>query len=113
MNISYQHSDLAAGRWFELPVEEQMGNIGSEFGRALNWKNKRNQDQMTKAMFRGLELFDLTLQDKRWNFCRLREIARAREVMCDYLVGDNEYKSDEKSLSNYFMGFALAARINK
>ena len=33
--MTYQHKDLAAGRWKELPLFEQMSNIGSEVERAL------------------------------------------------------------------------------
>jgi hypothetical protein len=56
-----------------------------------------------------LELFDLTLEDRRWHG-RRREIGRAREVVCDYLVGDNEFQSSIESLDAYFMAFAVAAR---
>lgn len=110
---NYQHQNLANGRWLELSLDEQMGNIGSEVGRSINWKNKDDRDQSIKALHRGLELFDLSLQDGRWNFPKLKEIARAREVVCDFLVGDNEYGSDEKFLNDYFMQFAVAARANR
>lgn len=45
----------------------------------------------------------------RWRG-RLKEIARAREVVCDFLVGDNEYGSTAESLDAYFLPFAMAAR---
>jgi hypothetical protein len=113
MDVNFQHNDLAAGRWFELSLDNQLGNIGAEVGRSINWKNKGNHKQSARALDRGLELFDLTLADRRWNQPKLKEIARAREVVCDFLVGDNEYKSDEKSLNNYFTQFAIAARANR
>jgi hypothetical protein len=34
----------------------------------------------------------VALADARWRG-RLKEIARAREIVCDFLVGDNEYVS--------------------
>jgi hypothetical protein len=49
------------------------------------------------------------LADPRWRG-RLREIARAREVVCDFLVGDNAYGSTAESLDRYFLPFATAAR---
>ena len=52
----------------------------------------------------------LTLADPRWKGHRLGEIARAREVTCDFLVGDNAFGSTPASLEAYFMHFALAAR---
>ena len=33
-NLNFQHQDLAASRWAELPFHLQMGNIGSEVSRA-------------------------------------------------------------------------------
>ncbi len=39
--MSYQHKDLAAGRWSQLSLIEQMANIGSEVERALNWRIKK------------------------------------------------------------------------
>jgi hypothetical protein len=113
MNIHFQHSDLAAGRWFELTLDEQMGNIGAEVGRAINWKNTGNSEQEIKALHRALELFDLSLQDRRWDFPKLKEIARAREVVCDFLVGDNEYNGDDRSLNDYFAKFAIAAQARR
>ena len=41
------------------------------------------------------------------------KIARAREVVCDYLVGDNVYGSSDRSLEGYFMAYAFAARIDR
>lgn len=58
---------------------------------------------------RALELLDLTIADERWRGPRLREICRAREVVCDFIAGDNEYGSTAASLDTYFLPFALAA----
>ena len=41
---------------------------------------------------------------------RLREIARAREVVADFFAGSNEYRSTAESLQKYFDAFAIAAR---
>ncbi len=32
--MTVQHRDLAAGRWWELSLAEQLGNVGSEVSRA-------------------------------------------------------------------------------
>ena len=108
--MPYIHKQLANGRWFELSLAEQMANIGSEVGRALNWKTQGREELMQKALERGLELFDLTISDSRWQK-RLKEILRAREVVCDYFVGGNTYQSTPESLEKYFLTFALAARL--
>lgn len=107
-----QHRDLAAGRWWELSIAEQLGNIGSEISRAVRW-TARNPATAQAALFRALELFDLTLADPRHRHsrCRLREIARARTVVVDFFFGDNEYASTAASLQKYFDAYAVAARI--
>ncbi len=104
------HKKLAKGRWFQLSLCEQLGNIGSEVSRALRWKNK-DQNNFEMAVTRALELFDLTLKDPRWKG-RLREIARVREVFCDAITGGKEYKSSLKDLDRYFFYYAVAARCH-
>jgi len=106
-----QHRDLAAGRWWELSLAEQLGNVGSEVSRAIRWQT-RNPDLSRGALHRALELFDLTLADPRirQSGARLREIARAREVVADFLAGPNEYGSTGPSLQKYFDAYAVAAR---
>ncbi|MBI2778045.1 MAG: hypothetical protein HYX57_12405 [Chloroflexi bacterium] len=68
---------------------------------------------MGPALDRALDLLDLTLADPRWAGPRRREIARVREVVCDFLVGDNAYGSTAASLEAYFMAFAFAARRDR
>ena len=109
-----RHRDLAAGRWWQLSLAEQLGNIGSEVSRAVRW-HSRNPDLARGALYRALELFDLTLADRRHHrsLPRLREIARAREVVVDFLVGPNQYGSTGPSLQKYFDAFAVAARRSR
>jgi hypothetical protein len=106
-----QHRDLAAGRWHELTLAEQLGNVGSEVSRAIRWK-PRDERLAEGALARALELLDLTLADPRLRgtVARLREIARAREVVVDFLAGSNDYQSTEVSLQRYFDAYAIAAR---
>lgn len=105
------HQDLASGGWKKLTFAEQMGNIGSEVSRALQWKEK---DAMLfqGAVDRALELIDLTIRDLRWRN-RLRELTRVREILCDAMSGGKEYQSSLDDLDQYFFSFALAARRKK
>ncbi|MBI2446527.1 MAG: hypothetical protein HYV51_01760 [Parcubacteria group bacterium] len=98
-------------KWFQLSLSEQMANIGSEVARAIRWHNSGEEEHKEKALERALELFDLTLSDKRWKN-RAKEIARMREVICDFFYGGNEYLSSLSSIDNYFLHFALAARLH-
>jgi hypothetical protein len=106
-----QHRELAAGRWWQLSLAEQLGNIGSEISRAVRWSG-RNADLARGALERALELIDLTLDDPRHRAspARLRELARTREVVVDFFDGPNEYGSTAASLQKYFDAYALAVR---
>jgi len=106
--MAFRHKELAMGRWQKFSLAEQLGNIGSEVLRASHQENK-NEKLFWGAVERGLELFDLTLDDPRWKG-RRREIARAREVFCDAVYGGKLYKSSLQDLTRYFDIFALAAR---
>jgi hypothetical protein len=102
------HRELAAGRWHQLSLAEQLANVGSEVGRMRRWR-ERDPRAMTRAFERALELLDLTLADPRWRQ-RLREIARAREMLCDAAAGGGDYGTTLEDLDRYFLAFAVAAR---
>ncbi len=107
--MSFQHTELAAGRWAQMSLLEQMTNIGSEVDRAFNWKNKNNQALCFKSVDRALELMDLSLGCTR-DYPRLKELARTRETVADYFYGINECQATEAILRKYFLYFALAFR---
>lgn len=109
--MSYHHQSLAAGRWQTLSLAEQLGNIGSEVGRASRWQDK-DLKLFRGAVERALELFDLTAADPRWRN-RLKEILRAREIFLDAIEGGENYGSTLEDLEQYFLLFALASRISK
>lgn len=104
----FKHKQLVMGRWFELSLVEQLGNIGSEVLRASRQQGK-DEKLFWAAVERALELFDLTLDDPRWSG-RYWEIARAREVFCDAVYGGKLYRSSLQDLVRYFDNFAFAAR---
>jgi len=105
------HKQMASGRWQKFTIFEQMANIGSEVGRALNWKEKSPNDSQM-AFSRGLELLDLTIADPK-NIKRLKELLRLRETLADYFVFDNEYLSSKNNFNNYFYSFNYAARLGR
>ena len=78
-----QHRDLAVGGWGRFSLSEQLGNVGREVGRMRRWHDRD---------------------------ARLREIARAREALCDAATGGTEYGTTLEDLDRYFPAFAVAAR---
>ena len=107
--MSYQHAELAQGRWSRMSFLEQMANIGSEVERAINWRAKGNSAYSQKAFERALELMDLTLSAAT-TFSRRRELARVREAAVDYFFGSNEFKSTDEAWRKYFLNFTYALR---
>lgn len=107
------HPGLSAERWQALSLHEQLGNVGTEVARAARAKATANGERLSFALDRALELFAFTLADERWRGPRRREIARAREVVCDFLVGENEYGSTAASLDAYFLSYAVAGRHSR
>jgi hypothetical protein len=108
------HRESSDGRWARLSLAEQLGHVGSEISRAVRWES-RNPDRARNALYRALELLDLTLDDPRHRQSppRLKEIARAREVVVDYFAGPNQFRSTGPQLQKYFDAFALAARRSR
>jgi hypothetical protein len=108
--MNYQHRDLAAGRWHQLSLVEQLANVGSEVERTIKWRKKNNQEFSDKAFFRALELLQLTKTDPK-NLDRIKEICRANELLIDYFAGDNAYNSSDMAWQKYFHAFTYSARL--
>jgi hypothetical protein len=107
--MSFQHKELANGRWAKMSLSEQMANIGSEVSRAFNWQKKNRDDLSIEAVNRALELLDLTVASLS-QYARLKECLRVRECLIDYFYGDNTFSSSEILWRKYFDAFVYAAR---
>lgn len=103
------HKELASGRWFQLSLAEQLGNVGSEYERAISWKMRRDQEQFNNSFERYLELLDLTISDPRYSVARKRELLRVREVSCEELLGEVQNR-ELGAFKDFFYYFMLAAR---
>jgi len=104
------HADLVAGRWQSLTLAEQLGHVGSEVDRAIVAWDAHRVDRFEKALARALELFDLTARDDRWRGPRRREILRSREEFCRLFFADDPPPGAARTLSDYFLRFAMLAR---
>ena len=107
------HPDLTLERWTTMTLAEQLGNAGADVGRAIRAREGGNERRSSMALARALAQLDLTLADPRWAGHRRREVARAREVVCDLLAGDNVYGSTPASLEAWFMAYAAWARAGR
>jgi hypothetical protein len=108
--MSYQHKELAEGRWFKLDLIHQLANIGSEVQRAITWR-ERNNHYSRKALQRALELLELTLSDKKnKKYSRLKELTRLKELLLDFFYADNGFSCSDEFFKRYFYAFAYASR---
>lgn len=98
-------------KWFKMPLLDQLGNLGSEVGRATKWQG-RDDKSFWSAVTRALQIFDIIRQDTKWKK-KKTEIDRAREVFVDAVLGGQEYGSKLSDAEKYFMQFALAARLKQ
>jgi len=81
------HQNFGAGKGgLSCRLPSKLGNIGSEVGRARLSRGK-DEAKFWDAAARALDLFYLTLSDKRWSAWRKKEICRACETFCDALLG--------------------------
>lgn len=110
--MTYKHRQLAAGRWRNLSLAEQLANIGSEVERTMGWKQKNRPDLSQQALWRALELVDLTIDCQTKSY-GLKELTRLREALVDYFAGNNSYHSSDYLWHRYFFGFNFAARAGK
>ncbi|MBI5728385.1 MAG: hypothetical protein HY984_01375 [Candidatus Magasanikbacteria bacterium] len=106
------HSKILEQRWPALSLYEQLGNIGSEVGRAATRSERKEITARDQAVTRALELLDYTIVDPRWRN-HLKEFCRARELLVDTFWGTHEYGDTPKNLEKYFFQFALAARLQR
>jgi hypothetical protein len=106
------HKNLSDGKWFEMTLCEQLGNVGSEVGRAVKWEKRGDIQSRDNALERALDLLYLTISDIRWKD-RLKELCRVREILLDTFYGTRQYNDTPEGLEKYFFQFALAARKDR
>lgn len=107
----YLHKNLADGKWFTLSYAQQLGNIGSEYYRAIKAKQSNNDLKYDLSCDLAMELVELTLDDKRWyGTPKLKELCRMKEEVARTLFDE---KQPDPNLQNYFDGFAVYARNNR
>lgn len=110
--MSHLHTGLTDERWQSFSLVVQLANVGSEIERAMSWSRKGNPDYSTNALYRGLDLLELTIADPRHRH-RLKELTRLREALLDYFVGPNDFGSTDLLWHKYFHAFGMAAALER
>ncbi|MCA9349501.1 hypothetical protein KC853_00460 [Candidatus Saccharibacteria bacterium] len=95
--------------WSEQSVFWQLGNIGSEVGRALNSKKQGNERRSLSAFYRGIDLINATVQIWVSQGKDPYELLIAREQFAKSILTDDL----DPKLEQYFMQFAIAERLRQ
>jgi adenylate kinase family enzyme len=97
-------------RWNKMTIQEQIGNIGSEVGRAIAAKRIGNDERLNGTIDRALDLFDATTEGLiAQKSPRVREVLLSRDQFLS-LFFNGTFDEDANKIENYFMQYALAAR---
>ena len=97
-------------RWAALSFFEQMGNVSSEVGRAINATRAGKERRAQGAIDRAVDLMDATIEVLvAEQSPRVKEVLRAREEFLR-LFFDGTFEKDAESIERYFNQFAIAAQ---
>lgn len=97
------------GAWAKLDVFNQMGNIGSEVGRAIAAKRQTKTERSLSAFYRGMDLMNATVDAWVAQGRSPYELLIAREQFAEVILNDRE----DPTLEAYFMQFAMVARAKR
>ena len=97
-----------------MSIMEQMGNISSEVGRAINAKKQNNKQNLENSIIRTLDLFDATIAELiNTKSIRLKEILMSKDQFLTIINKESPSIDELNSLDRYFTHYAIAARLNK
>jgi hypothetical protein len=99
-------------KWQAMSIFAQMGNIGSEVGRAAKAYSTNDVASFEGATKRALDLFDATCAVLvTQKSPRLKEVLLARDQFTSQYFSDIPYV--DSGLETYFMQFAIADRMTR
>jgi len=109
--MSYQ---IDRAKWAKMSIFDQMGNISSEVGRAINAKKQNNAESMEMAIIRALDLFDATIDELiKARSIKSKEVLRSKEQFLTIINEQSPTSKELNSLDSYFTQFAIASRLNR
>ena len=107
------HKDLTPAHWFSFSLDRQLANVGTDVSRAIRWKAENNKENSRAAFERSLELLCLSISDPKYTPSTLKELCRLKELLTDYFIFDNQYKSDDTFFERYFYYFSYRAAAER
>jgi len=102
------HKSLTVERWAEFGFEHQVLMIANELNRAASSLKRGDPAEVRICYERALELMQLTLCAAT-GFHRLRELARAKEVLAGLYIDEHPRLQDNSLLLNALVGLSSKA----
>ena len=97
-----------------MSLFDQMGNISSEVGRAINAKKQNNIENMDSAIIRALDLFDATTDVLvSIKSIKVKEVLRSKDQFLTIINENNPSIKELHRIDKYFTQYAIVARLNK
>jgi len=93
--------------WAKQSIFWQLGNIGSEVGRALKGRRTGNEKRTLTAFYRGMDLINATVRAWIAQGKDPYELLIAREQFAKSILTDEV----DETLEQYFLDFAIAERL--
>ncbi len=90
--------------WWDMPIDKQIGNAGSEVARAIRQKNKNDMVSAQEFCIHAIEMLCYTKLDPK-NIHRRNELFYAQAEILDYILGDNLYQNDDASIMKWYDAF--------
>jgi hypothetical protein len=92
-----------------MPLTAQLGNLGSEFSRAMKWQGQDDAIFWSEVS-RFLDYINSMILQPGLPKHRQKELFRVREVATDKFLGTSLYGGSAESLQRYFDDFAILSR---
>ncbi len=102
------HKSLTVKRWAEFGFEHQVLMIANELNRAASSLKRNDPAEVRMCYERALELMQLTLCVTT-GFNRLRELARAKEVLAGLYIAEKPQLQENSLLLNALVGLSPKA----
>ena len=90
--------------WFNMPVSEQLQNVGSEVHRAIRWKNRGDRIKAVNFCNKAIEFLRIMQEDPK-NIHRTGEFEEGIYELQDYFQGENLYNTSDDVLIRYYDSF--------
>lgn len=90
--------------WFSMPIGVQISNVGSEVHRAIQWKNRNDEQKKISFCTKAVDFLKIMQADPK-NKHRKGELECCINELEDYFMGENIYGTTEEQLIRYYDAF--------